>query len=158
MEENERKATAPSKHPSTSLAATLKPEIVTPEGMPCSEEVEMVTLPGREGELGVYPHHVPVVTQIVPGEVSFLKDGEEHFLAVGPGFVQITGDAVSVITDMAIDADDLDSAKAEEARQAAVKRLEERLGDAEAATVNAAILRSVDKLRTELTVRRRRRR
>jgi F-type H+-transporting ATPase subunit epsilon len=127
--------------------ATLKLEIVTPEGKTCSEDVDMVTLPGVEGEMGIYPQHVPLLTQIAPGEISVRKGGQEFFLAVGPGFVEITGERVSVLTDMAIRADDLDDAKAEAARAAAEKRLKERLGDGDAAAVNAAIMRSVEVLK-----------
>jgi F-type H+-transporting ATPase subunit epsilon len=127
--------------------ATLKLEIVTPEGKTCSEDVDMVTLPGVEGEMGIYPQHVPLLTQIAPGEITVRRGGQEYFLAVGPGFVEITGDRVSVLTDMAIRADDLDDAKAEAARAAAEKRLKERLGDSDAAAVNAAILRSVEALK-----------
>lgn len=129
------------------MAATLKLEIVTPEGKTCSEDVDMVTLPGVEGEMGIYPQHVPLLTQIAPGEITVRKGTQEYFLAVGPGFVEITGERVSVLTDMAIRADDLDDAKAEAARAAAEKRLKERLGDGDAATVNAAILRSVEALK-----------
>ncbi len=127
--------------------ATLKLEIVTPEGKTCSEDVDMVTLPGVEGEMGIYPQHVPLLTQIAPGEITVRRGGQEYFLAVGPGFVEITGERVSVLTDMAIRADDLDDAKAEAARAAAEKRLKERLGEGDAATVNAAILRSVEALK-----------
>lgn len=127
--------------------ATLKLEIVTPEGKTCSEDVDMVTLPGVEGEMGIYPQHVPLMTQIAPGEITVRRGGQEYFLAVGPGFVEITGERVSVLTDMAIRADDLDDAKAEAARAAAEKRLKERLGEGDAAAVNAAILRSVEALK-----------
>ena len=107
----------------------------------------MVTLPGVEGELGILPQHVPLLTQIVPGEITIRKDGQDTFLVVGPGFVEITGDHVSVLTDMAVRADELDDAKAEEARKAAEARLRERLGEEEAAVVSAAILRSVQESR-----------
>src|SRR6266513_897362 len=108
---------------STSMAATLKLEIVTPEAKTYSEDVEMVTLPGVEGEMGIYPMHVPLMTQIVPGEIAVRKNNQDFFLAVGEGFVEVTGDSVSILTDMAIKAQDIDEATAEEAR----KRAEERL-------------------------------
>ena len=65
------------------MAATLKLEIVTPEAVTYSEDVDMVTLPGVEGEMGIFPMHVPLMTQIVPGEVSVRKNGQDYFLAVG---------------------------------------------------------------------------
>ena len=98
--------------------ATLKLEIVTPEAKVYSEDVDMVTLPGVEGEMGIYPQHVPLMTQLIAGEVSVRKGNQNFFLAVGDGFVEVTGERVSILTDMAIQADNIDEAKAEEARKA----------------------------------------
>ena len=70
--------------------STLKLEIVTPESKVYSEDVDMVTLPGVEGEMGIYPMHVPLMTQLVSGEVVVRKGGQNFFLAVGDGFVEIT--------------------------------------------------------------------
>src|ERR1041384_6504727 len=104
--------------------ATLRLEIVTPEATAYSEDVDMVTLPGSEGELGVYPNHVPLLTTLKPGELRVLKNGRETALAVGEGFVEIKGDAVSVLTDMALDSEKIDTAAAEAAVERA-KRSEE---------------------------------
>jgi F-type H+-transporting ATPase subunit epsilon len=90
---------------------------------------------------------VPLMTEIVPGEIVARYGGSDHYLAVGPGFVEITADRVAILTDMALKADDLDEAKAEQARRAAEARLRERLGDADAAVVNAAVVRSIQSLR-----------
>src|SRR4051812_18385717 len=108
---------------------TLRLEIVTPEAKTYSEDVEMVTLPGMDGEMGIYPQHVPLMSQIVAGEVIARKAGQDYFLAVGEGFVEIAGDHVSILTDMAIRAENIDEAKAEEARRRAVARLSEKLDD-----------------------------
>jgi F-type H+-transporting ATPase subunit epsilon len=128
------------------MANTLKLEIVTPEATVYSEDVEMVTLPGMEGQLGIYPLHVPVMTRIVPGEIIVQKAGQERSLAVGEGLVEITGDHVSIITDMAIAAEHIDEAKVEEARQRAEARLREKLSDEEVASVNAALTHSLAQL------------
>src|SRR5256714_9201486 len=109
------------------MANTLKLEIVTPEAVTYSEDVEMVTLPGVEGEMGIFPMHVPLLTQIVSGEVSVRKNGQDYFLAVGEGFVEVTGDRVAILTDMAIKAADIDEAKADEARKRAEARLQEQI-------------------------------
>src|SRR6478672_7672850 len=109
------------------MANTLKLEIVTPEAMTYSEDVEMVTLPGIEGEMGIYPQHVPLMTQLTAGEVIVRKDGRDAYLAIGEGFAEITGDHVSVLTDMAVRAENIDEAKAEEARKRAEARLAEQL-------------------------------
>jgi F-type H+-transporting ATPase subunit epsilon len=134
--------------------ATLKLEIVTPEAVTFSENVEMVTLPGVEGEMGIYPMHVPLMTQIVPGEIAVRRGGQESHLAVGEGFVEITGEKVSVLTDMAITADNIDEAKAEEARKRAEARLAEKLSDEETATVQAALAHSVAQLNVKRRTRR----
>jgi F-type H+-transporting ATPase subunit epsilon len=134
--------------------ATLKLEIVTPEAKIYSEDVDMVTLPGVEGEMGIYPMHVPLMTQVVAGEVAVRKGAQESHLAVGDGFVQITGDRVAILTDMAVKADDIDEAKAEEARKRAEARLQEKLSDEEAASVQAALAHSL----AQLHVKRRNRR
>jgi F-type H+-transporting ATPase subunit epsilon len=131
------------------MAATLKLEIVTPEARTYSEEVDMVTLPGVEGELGIYPMHVPLVTQIVAGEVAVRRGGQDHFLAVGEGFVEITADKVAIMTDMAIKADDIDETKAEEARRRAETRLQEKLSDEEAVMVSAALMHSLAQLKVK---------
>jgi F-type H+-transporting ATPase subunit epsilon len=131
------------------MAATLKLEIVTPDAKVYSEDVEMVTLPGVEGEMGVYPQHVPLMTQIVPGEIIVRKNGEDYYLAVGEGFVEITGDRVAVLADMAVAADSIDEAKAEEARRRAEARLAEHLDDEEAARVQAALAQSIAQLRVK---------
>jgi len=134
--------------------ATLKLQIVTPEAVTFSEDVEMVTLPGVEGEMGIYPQHVPLMTQIVPGEIVVRRSGQEVLLAVGEGFVEITGESVSVLTDMAITADNIDEAKVEEARKRAEARLAEKMNDEEAALLQATLANSV----AQLNVKRRQRR
>jgi len=129
--------------------ATLKLEIVTPESKTYSEDVDMVTLPGVEGEMGIFPMHVPLMTQIVPGEIVARKGGQDYHLAVGEGFVEITGSRVAILTDMAIRAENIDENKAEEARQRAEARLSEKLSDEESATVSAALAHSLAQLKVK---------
>lgn len=128
------------------MAEALKLEIVTPDGTVYSEDVEMVTLPGVEGQMGVYPRHVPLMTQMVPGEIVVRKDGREYFLAVGEGLIEITGSHVSLLTDMAVAAEHIDEAKVEEARRRAEARLQEKLSDEEVASVNSSLARSLAQL------------
>jgi F-type H+-transporting ATPase subunit epsilon len=131
------------------MAATLKLEIVTPDAKVFSEDVEMVTLPGVEGEMGIYPQHVPLLTQIVPGEIIARKGGQDYFLAIGEGFVEITGDHVAILADMAIRAENIDEAKAEEARRRAEARLAEKLDDEETAAVQASLMHSAAQLKVK---------
>ena len=135
------------------MASTLKFEIVTPEGPAYSEDVELVTLPGVAGQFGVYPGHVPLMTQMEPGEIIVRKDGHETFFATGAGLIEVAATRVSILTDLAVRADKIDEAKAEEARQRAEARLREKLTDEEHAAANASLTRAL----TELRVKRRRR-
>ncbi len=131
------------------MANTLKLEIVTPDAQAYSGDVEMVTIPAAEGEMGIYPQHVPLLTQVVPGEITVRTAGRDFFLAVGEGFVEITGDRVAILADMAILAENIDEAKAEEARRRAEARLAEHLDDEEAAIVSAALAHSLAQLKVK---------
>ena len=133
--------------------ATLQLEIVTPERKEFSEEVEMVVIPGLEGELGVLPNHVPLMTTLKPGELTIVQNGECSYLAVGKGFAEITQDRVSILTDMAVKEREIDEMETEAAIERARKAMEERLGKEEVATVEAALEKSLAKLH----VKRRRR-
>jgi F-type H+-transporting ATPase subunit epsilon len=135
------------------MAETLRLEVVTPQAVVFSEDVDMVTFPGSEGQMGVYPQHVPLITMMIPGEIIVNRNGVETFLAVGEGLVEVTAKKVAIVTDMAIPSERIDEAKAEEARQRAEARLREKLSDEEVASVNASLVRSV----AQLQVRRRRR-
>jgi F-type H+-transporting ATPase subunit epsilon len=128
------------------MASTLKLEIVTPESTIYSEDVEMVTLPGVVGQMGVYPQHVPLMTQMVPGEIIVRKGGWDQFIASGEGLIEVTADRVSVLTDLAIGAESIDEAKAEEARRQAEARLRENISTEEAAAAHAALARSLAQL------------
>jgi len=132
---------------------TIRLEIVTPEAMVYSEDVDMVTLPGVEGQMGVQPQHVRLMTQLVPGELIVHKSGHDEFMAVGEGLAEITNERVSIVTNMAIAMDKIDEAAAEEARQRAAARLREKLSSEELASVNASLARSL----AQLNVTRRRR-
>jgi F-type H+-transporting ATPase subunit epsilon len=131
------------------MANTIKLEIVTPQATVYSEDVDIVTLPAVEGQMGVLPHHVRLMTQLVPGEMTVRKNGQEHFLAVGEGLIEVTGDRVAIVTDMAVAAESINEAKAEEARQRAAARLREKISSAEVASVNASLARSLAQLRVK---------
>ena len=133
------------------MADTLKLEIVTPQAVIYSEDVDMVTLPGSEGEAGVYPNHVPLMTKVQAGELIAKKDGTEEILAIGEGFAEITGDHVAILTDNAIGSDAIDEAVVEEARAKAQKRLDEGgdVSEDEAKALAQAILYSQAQLKAK---------
>jgi F-type H+-transporting ATPase subunit epsilon len=135
------------------MANTIKLEIVTPEATVYSEDVDMVTLPGVEGQMGVLPQHVRLMTQLVPGELIVRKDGHDDFMAVGEGLVEVNNERVSIVTNLAIAVDRIDEAAAEEARQRAATRLREKISSEEVASVSASLARSL----AQLNVKRRHR-
>ena len=131
---------------------TIRLEIVTPEAV-YTDDVDMVTLPGVEGQMGVLPLHTRLMTQLVPGELTVNKNAQDSFMAVGEGLVEVTNDRVSIVTNMAIPASQINEAAAEEARQRAAARLREKISSEEVASTNAALARSL----AQLNVKRRHR-
>ena len=132
------------------MADTLQLEIVTPEAVIYSEEVDVVTLPGSEGEAGIYPNHVPLMTKVQAGELIAKKASSIEILAVGEGFAEITGDRVSILTDNASNSTDIDEVAAEEARTKAEKRLKEGdISEDEAKALNQAILYSAAQIKAK---------
>lgn len=128
--------------------ATLKLEIVTPEGRAYSDDVAMVVLPSIEGEIGVYPAHVPLMTQLSPGELRIVKDGKTTEFVVGTGFIEVTGDSVSVLTDSALGEEEIDENSTEEAIKRAQAALRDKnLSSDDTAEVEASLARSLAQIR-----------
>jgi F-type H+-transporting ATPase subunit epsilon len=128
--------------------AKLILEIVTPEAKTFSGEVDMVVLPGVEGELGILPMHVPLMTQLLPGEVRILQGGKETDLLVGTGFVEVSQTHVSILTDMAMADTEIDEQAAEEAMKRAEARVRDKdLNSEEVAEIERAIARSLAQLK-----------
>jgi len=103
--------------------ATLKLEIITPTETIYQGDVEVVYLPGLEGDMGVLPEHEPLIAELVPGELRFTRNTKTEVLAIGEGFAEITGYSVAVLTEGAVNEKEIDEVKAVEA----VKRAEELL-------------------------------
>jgi len=124
----------------------LQLEIVTPEKLAYQGEVDSVQLPGSEGELGVLPHHAPLVSTLGAGELRLRKGGEEEFFAIVGGFLQVLPDKVVVMAETADMASDIDLEKAQEARRQAEQALESGYVEgadlaAARASLQAALLR-----------------
>jgi F-type H+-transporting ATPase subunit epsilon len=135
--------------------AKLHLDIVTPEAKTFSEEVDMVVLPGAEGELGILPLHVPLMTRLLPGEIRITQGQKQVELVVGNGFVEVMPDKVSILTDMAMSDSEVDEQAAEEAIKRAQSALQNKSLDAEeVAEIESALARSLAQLRFK---RRRRR-
>jgi len=137
--------------------APIKLDIVTAEKSIFSEDVDMVIAPGVQGQLGILPHHTPLMTMLEPGELVIKKGGEEIYLAISGGFLEVRPDRVIVLADSAERAEEIDIARAEEARNRAQKRLEERYTPGvDAARAEAALRRSLIRLRIAEKRRKRR--
>ena len=122
------------------MAGTIKIEVVTPEAKAFESDVDMVTLTGTEGEMGILPGHMPLMTQLVAGEIILKRGSENTRFAVGDGFVQVTGEKVAILTDMAVSSDNIDETKAQEALQRAQARLSEMVSDEEVVALYPADL------------------
>ena len=137
--------------------ATIKLDVVTAEGVVYSDDVDIVIAPGIEGQLGILPQHSPLMTMLQPGELIARKGGEEFSLAVSGGFLEVRPDRVIVLADSAERAEEIDIARAEEAKSRAEKRLEEKYTpETDSVRAEAALRRSL--IRLKVATRRRKRR
>jgi F-type H+-transporting ATPase subunit epsilon len=128
--------------------AKLRVEVVTGEReVLVEDDVDMVVAPGIEGQLGILPRHAPLITTLVPGELRVKKGGNEQVLAVGGGFLEAGPDRVMVLADSAEHAEEIDLSRAEEARRRAEASLAGRRDDIDPAQVQAAMRRSMVRLR-----------
>ncbi len=132
----------------------LRLEIVTAERVVYSEDVDVLLAPGVVGELGVLPRHAPLLTIMQPGEIRVDKDGEQSFIAVSGGFLEVIGNKATILADTAEHADEIDESRAEEA----MKRAEERVSSAASDMDLERALASVRRSQARLKVARRRRR
>ena len=127
--------------------ATLKLEIVTAERQIFTGDANVIVAPGIEGQLGILPHHAPLMTILQPGELLIRKDSEETYMAVTGGFLEVRPDKVVVLADACERADEIDIARAEEAKQRAEQRLHAPSVEVDAARAEAALRRSLTRLR-----------
>ena len=133
--------------------ATMRLEIITAEQRVYDDEVEMIVAPGLEGQLGILPHHAPLMTALQPGEILIRKDGEETYLAVTGGFMEVIGNKVTVLADACERSDEIDEARAQEA----VERARERLAHQETDVQLEQAVASMRRAQVRLNVVRRRR-
>ena len=134
--------------------AILRLEIITAERQVFADDVNVVVAPGIEGELGILPHHAPLMTILKPGELLIRKDGEETYMSVSGGFLEIRPDKIIVLADACERAEEIDIERAEDAKRRAEERLKTHPPDVDMAQVQAALLRSL--VRLKVAERRRR--
>ena len=134
--------------------ATLRLEIITAECQVFADDVNTVVAPGVEGELGILPHHAPLITMLKPGEILIRKDSEETYMSVSGGFLEVRPDKILILADACERAEEIDIERAEAAKRRAEERLKTRTPELDVAQVQAALLRSL--VRLKVAERRRR--
>jgi F-type H+-transporting ATPase subunit epsilon len=124
-------------------------EIVTPEGLLASKEVDTVIAPGSEGEFGVLPDHINFLSGIVPGELSFDSDGKREYISVSYGFAEVSGNKVSILVDSAERASDIDIERARRALERAKERLEKERDtqDIDFSRAESALKRAISRMK-----------
>jgi len=127
--------------------ATFKLEIVTAERMVFSDEVSALIAWGLEGQLAILPHHAPLMTMLQPGDLMIRKDKEEDYLAISGGFLEVRPDKVIILADACERVDEIDIARAEEAKKRAQETLKLGPLTADAAAAEAALRRSIARLK-----------
>ncbi len=127
--------------------SSIRLDIVTAERLVFSEDVDVVVAPGVEGQLGILPHHSPLMTMLQPGELRVRKGEEEFSLAISGGFLEVRPDRVIVLADTAERAEEINIVRAEEAKRRAQEELGRRIPEVDAAQVEAALRRSLIRLK-----------
>ncbi len=133
---------------------TMRFEIVTGERVVYSDEVDSVVAPAAAGELGILPHHAPLLTTLSPGELRVTKDGQEQAMAVAGGFLEVLGNTVTVLADAAEHVEEIDEERAREAMRRAEERIASRTADLDLERAMASLRRA--RIRVEVARRRRR--
>jgi F-type H+-transporting ATPase subunit epsilon len=136
--------------------AKLRLEIVTAERVVYSADVDVVVAPGIEGQLGILPQHAPLMTMLQPGELRVRQDSEEQSIFVSGGFLEVQSDRVTVLADTAERAEEIDVARAEEARRRAEQRIAMPSTETDHARAQAAMLRSLMRIKVAEKSRKRR--
>ena len=133
--------------------ATMRLEIVTAERRVYSEDVDMLVAPGIDGQVGILPNHAPLLTALQPGEIRVDKDGEESYMAVSGGFLEVLANRVTILADTAERAEEIDIERAEAAVLRAQERIASRASDRDLQRAVMSLRRSQARL---LAARRRR--
>ena len=127
--------------------ATIRLDIVTAERVVYSEDIDILVAPGIDGELGILPRHAPLLTVLKPGEIRVVKDGEERFIAVSGGFMEVMGNKVTILADTAEHAEEIDLERAEEAMGRAEEQVESAASQMDLERALASMRRSQARLR-----------
>jgi len=137
--------------------AHIRLEIVTAEQQTFADDVNAVIAPGIEGQMAILPHHAPLMTMLQSGELTIKKDDEEIYLFVSGGFLEVRPDKVVILADACERCEEIDISRAEEAKLRAEERLRSKTPDADQSRAEAALRRSINRLKVAEKIRRRQR-
>jgi F-type H+-transporting ATPase subunit epsilon len=126
---------------------SIRVDIVTAERLVFSQDADIVMVPGVDGEMGILPHHEPIMTMIKPGEILIRKGTEEYSLAVSGGFLEVTPDRITILADAAERADEIDIARAEAAKKRAEEKLTNRTAETDSANAEASLRRALARIK-----------
>jgi F-type H+-transporting ATPase subunit epsilon len=129
--------------------AELHLKIVTPEAQIRDELVDQVNVTTTQGEIGILPHHADLISKIVPGELKIKKGAKVEYFATGDGFLQVTNNVLTIMTDLAESAASIDERAVEQAKKRAEEALEQKLGDEEYAETLAILEKSLAQLKVK---------
>ncbi len=130
------------------MASTIKLEIVTPDKVVLSEEVEYVGVPGVMGQFGVLKNHIPFLSALSIGTLYYKKEGHTRYVFVSGGFAEVTGDAITILAESAEKAEEIDVQRAERAKQRAEERLRSQQENIDYARAKAALMRAIQRINT----------
>jgi F-type H+-transporting ATPase subunit epsilon len=130
------------------MAGTFFFQVVSPAGTVLAADVQLVVLPGVEGELGILPNHTPIISELVCGVIRYSVDDEMKKMAVSGGFVEVTHNKATVLAETAELAENIDCTRAESAKARAEKRLQDKADNVDMVRAEAALRRAISRLRT----------
>lgn len=122
-------------------------EVITPERIVLTADVDAVVVPAVEGEITVLPQHIPLFTRITPGEIKYIEGKSERFLAVQEGFLEVLGEGVKILTNFAVRSEEVEVAKAEAAKKRAEEMLREKKGQADMAIAEGELRKAILQLK-----------
>ncbi len=131
------------------MASTIKLEIVTPDRVVLSEDVEYVGVPGVMGQFGVLNNHIPFLSALSIGSLYYKKGGETHYVFISGGFAEVTGDSITILAESAERAEEIDVERARKAKERAERRLREQRDNIDFNRAKAALMRAIQRINTK---------
>ncbi len=131
------------------MASTIRLEIVTPDKLVLSQDVEYVGVPGLMGQFGVLKNHIPFLSALAIGSLYYRTEGKIHYVFLSGGFADVTQDKLTILAESAERAEEIDIARAKKAREKAEQRLQQEQDRANAARAEAALKRAIHRITTK---------